>query len=227
MLTKVLDKKDALTVWHFTESDGTLIRKGKHHGRRVRVKPGLVLRVKPPLVMCERGLHGSVRALDALDYANTEERLGVSRCRVWGTVIVRYEKVVAEYREVVKFADCDKVVHEFACTCAGDALALIANPDPRSIEAVRVKREWLAGRATDAELAVAGAAAWAAAGAAAWAAAGDAARAVAGAAAWAAAWAAARAVAWAAAGDAARAAAWDAQNERLEKMLNDLLDGDK
>lgn len=38
----------------------------------------------------------------------------------------------------------------------------IDNPDPRSINAIAVKRRWIAGEATDAELADADAAAWAA-----------------------------------------------------------------
>ena len=70
----------------------------------------------------------------------------------------------------------------FACDCADRALARIASPDPRSIEAVRVARLYADGKATNAELAAAWDAAGAAAGAAAWAAAWDAA--------WAAAWAA-------------------------------------
>ena len=65
----------------------------------------------------------------------------------------------------------------FACNCADRALALIASPDPRSIEAVRVASLYADGQATDAELAAARAAwaawdaVWAArdaAGAAAW-----------------------------------------------------------
>jgi hypothetical protein len=74
--------------------------------------------------------------------------------------------------------------------------------DNRPAEAIRIKKLWLKGKATDVELA----AAIDAARDAAWAAAEDAARD----AAWAAARAAARDAAWAAAIDAARAAAWDA-----------------
>lgn len=106
----------------------------------------------------------------------------------------------------------DRILHEIACRCAEDALSRIDNPDPRSIHAIAVKRRWIAGEATDAELAAAEAAAWAAARAAAWAAAraaGAAARAAEDAA-WAAARAAARAAAEDAAGAAARAAVEDA-----------------
>jgi hypothetical protein len=97
----------------------------------------------------------------------------------------------------------DQSARHFACDCADDALRLVANPDPRSVEAVRVARAFADGLATGQELAAAWDAARAAARDAAW----DAARAAARAAAWAA--------AWAAAGDAARAAARDAQARRL------------
>lgn len=34
-----------------------------------------------------------------------------------------------------------KLLHEFGCWCADEALKLIDNPDPRSVEAVRAKRQ--------------------------------------------------------------------------------------
>ena len=103
-----------------------------------------------------------------------------------------------------------KTLHLLACSFAERALRRERKdgrePDKRSWDAICVKRRWVAGKATDEELAAAGAAAWAAARAAAGAAARDADSA----AAWAAAWAAAGAAAWDAAGAAARAAAWGA-----------------
>ena len=71
------------------------------------------------------------------------------------------------------------VLHEFACRCAERALTSAKATDERSWTAIKVKRLWLKGEATDAELA----AAWGAAGDAAWAA-RAAARAAAGGAAW-------------------------------------------
>ncbi len=110
----------------------------------------------------------------------------------------------------------------FAVWCARQALALVENPDPRSVAAFDVAERFANGQATADELAaasdaasdVARAAARAAESDAAW----DAARAAASDAASAAAWAAAsdaesdaaRAAAWAAARAAARAAASDA-----------------
>lgn len=123
------------------------------------------------------------------------------------------------------------MLHACACRCAEDALSRIDNPDPRSINAIVVKRRWIAGEATDEELAAAEADAWTAAEADAWTAAQDApwdAQDAAEAAAWAAAWAATRAVArvaaWAAARDAqdtAEAAARNAQVDMLTQMLRE------
>lgn len=103
------------------------------------------------------------------------------------------------------------MLHACACRCAEDALSRIDNPDPRSINAIVVKRRWIAGEATDEELA----AAWADA---------EAALADALAAAQAAAQAAARAavrVARTAAQDAAEAAARNAQVDMLTQMLRE------
>ena len=52
------------------------------------------------------------------------------------------------------------MLHACACRCAEDALSRIDNPDPRSINALVVKRRWIAGEATDEELAAAEDAAW-------------------------------------------------------------------
>ena len=128
------------------------------------------------------------------------------------------------------------MLHACACRCAEDALSRIDNPDPRSINAIAVKRRWIAGEATDEELAAARTAAWAA-----QAAAQDVARTAAQAAAQAAtrtaAWAAqaaaqdaARAavrVARTAAQDAAEAAARNAQVDMLTQMLREYVAGDR
>ena len=120
------------------------------------------------------------------------------------------------------------ILHEFACRCAEDALSRIDNPDPRSINAIVVKRRWIAGEATDEELAAAEAAAWVARTSAQDAV--EAATLAAQTATWAArtaAWAA-QAATWAtwtaartAAQDAAEAAARNAQVDMLTQMLRE------
>jgi hypothetical protein len=170
----------------------------------------------------------SPRALDALRYAH-------------GTIVCRTDPS----GKVLAMADATKILHEFACWSAEQALLQVGHEiDPRSWAALEVKRKWLKGEATDEELDAARDAAWDAereasyatsdvALAAANAAARDAVSAAARAAcdaAWAATWAAtwdnatvaarfAATAAWDAALDAARTA----QNTKLEAMLNDLL----
>jgi hypothetical protein len=126
----------------------------------------------------------------------------------------------------------DRILREHACWCARQALALILDPDPRSIAAVDVAERFARGEATTDELdaawsaarAAARDAAWDAARDAAWAAARAAARDAAWDAAWAAAWDAARAAAWDdAAWDAARDAARDAQISHLVARLTPTL----
>jgi hypothetical protein len=99
-----------------------------------------------------------------------------------------------------------KALHEFACRVSERALEKTGNPDPRSLAAIKTKRAWLRGEATDEELTAArkaAKAAWAEAEAAVWAVwpASDE-RAVA----WTAAWTAAR-TAWTVAEAAALTAA--------------------
>lgn len=46
------------------------------------------------------------------------------------------------------------LLHEFACRCAEYMLSLVDKPDHRYAEAIRVKRRWMNGDATDKEMAV-------------------------------------------------------------------------
>ena len=108
-----------------------------------------------------------------------------------------------------------RILHEFACWCAEDALSHVENADERSWNAIKVKRAWLRGEASDAELAAAEATAWSAAKAAAVAAARAAAE------------DAAEDAAWAAAVAAARAAAKDAAREQQVEHLKGMLMGEE
>ena len=177
-----------MKAWHFIREDRRL---GYDDGREVKVGETLSCTGEPKL--CENGMHGSKRILDALIYAP-----GQICCRVeiTGDVSVSDDKVVGRHRKVLAMVDASNIFHEFACRCSEDALALIGKPDPRSVAAIKAKRDWICGKITDAELAAAR----------------DAARD----AAWAASWAAS----WAAAGDASWAAASDAQNRRLTSMVS-------
>lgn len=73
--------------------------------------------------------------------------------------VSKEERLWAVSRE--EFIDAE-ILHEFACRCAERALSRIDNPDPRSINAIMVKRKWIAGKATDRALSAAERAAWSA-----------------------------------------------------------------
>jgi len=162
--------------------------------------------------------------MDALAYAPGPF---VALCELGGEIVpYGSDKLAASERHYLTgYVDATRVLHEFACWCATNALdaaeARGEKVDPRSRKAVAVKLAWLNGKATDAELAAAWAAAWDATKDAAWDAACDAK----GAAARAAAWAAARDAAWTAARVAAWDAAWYEQNAELERRLSELLGG--
>ena len=169
---------EKVLAWHFLRDDK---RMQFRDGRRVEdgeiVEVGKTYKAEGDLKLCANGMHASVRAIDALDYAP-----GPIICRVElsGKIVDGGDKVCAISRKVLWMADATHTLHEFACRCAEQALLQEREagrePDARSWAAVKAKRQWLQGEISDEELD------------AAWAAALDAARA----AAWAAAWAAAR-----------------------------------
>lgn len=212
-----------IQAWHF--SNGYI-----RNDPDTKIVPGLHLSVDPDrLKFCEYGLHGNVRLIDALRYMPGAV---LSQVKLSGRILEDTNKYVASERTHIAVADVTRTLHEFAIWCAEQALALIDNPDPRSLEALRNKQLWLDGKVTDDELAVAEnaakEAAWAVARAVARAA--RAARVAVSDAAKEAAWAAARAAASDAAEDvvedaasAARAAAsdtaWAAQNNKLTAMV--------
>ena len=181
--------------WHFLPDSGYY----NHDMQDVKAEMGVTITIDDSLAICTRGLHACLKPLDALRY--TPGAL-VSLVQLGGTIIEEDDKHAASERTIIWMADATQTLHEFAIWCAEQALALIKEPDPRSLAALETKRRWLRGKATDAELTAALAAALDAAGAAALAAAGakagDAAGAKAGAAELTAAWAAALAAAGAA-----------------------------
>ena len=202
-----------MLAWHFLSEDKRL---GYGDGRLIEVGQTLECEGEPAL--CSNGMHGSAMLIDALYYANGPI---VCRVEIDGDVIEDTDKLCGRRRTVLWMLNATRILHEFACTCAEDALALVERPDERSVAAIAAKRRWLNGEITDEELDSARAAAWDAARAA-WdaalaarVAARDAARAASLAAAGAAAWA----VAWSAARDAARDGEWAKQNERLTAMV--------
>ncbi len=194
---------ERVRAWYFLPTDRKL---ANGDGREIRA--GRTLKVAGPVELCKRGLHASENPLDALRYASTSL---VSRVVLSGTVLRGDDKLAATERKTLWILDCEEILHEFACRVAVRALKKAKVTDERAWNAIRVKRLWIAKKASDSELDAARDAArdaaLAAARDAAWAAARDAAL------------AAARDAAWA----AALAAAWDAEQKWQNRLLTRML----
>jgi len=174
--------------WHF--STGEL---GYGDGRKIATGVTHTVDVEP--VMCESGLHDSMRIIDALKYAPGHV---LARTRLGGAVVRGNDKRCGTERTYLEVIDASAILHEFACRCAERFIEGEGIPDPRSVAGIAAKRAWLRGEMTDEQLAAARAAARAAAidsaSAAAWAAAWAAVSAATSAAVSIAAWAVARTV---------------------------------
>ena len=144
-----------LVVWHFA---GATLRDG-----RPLPKAGDTLKHEGEVVPCESGLHGSVRALDALQYAPGHM---VALCELRGEVVPHDtdKHAASERHYLTDYVDASRELHLFACWCATKALdreeAAGRKVDPRSRRAIEVKLLWLDGKATDEDLDAALAAAW-------------------------------------------------------------------
>lgn len=147
-----------MLAWHFIKKNK---RMGYGDNRKVKAGKTYKLKTGDP-ELCENGMHGSKRLIDALRYAP-----GCILCRVniTGNIIKGDNKIVGRERMVLWMVDATNILHEFACLCTEDALSLMDSPDKRSRNALAVKRKWLGVRATDDELIATTAAACAARGA--------------------------------------------------------------
>ena len=207
-------RPEELLGWHFLPDDGRL-----RFGRRKRVEVGQTLTCKR-IEMCKRGYHASPRAIDALKYAPGAI---VCRVRLSGRILEDTDKAVATERTCLAMADATTTLRLFACWCAEQSLKAERKagrePDPRSWEAVKVAKRYIAGKASDIALIAALSAATSAATSFATSAATSAVRSTATSAVTSAALSAATSAAL----SAATSAATSAQNRKLETMLDKLL----
>ena len=159
-----------MLAWHFLREDRKL-----NYPPHTLVEAGETYTSEGKLELCANGMHASVRAIDALQYAP-----GAIICRVElsGEVLTAPDKLCARHRKVLWMADATNILHEFACWCAEQALTREREagrePDARSWAAVEAKRRWLKGEITGDELSAARDAACSAAWDVAWYAAWDA-----------------------------------------------------
>lgn len=208
------DEGDATVVerilaWHFLANNGRM-----RDGTPVEV--GRTYRGGRSLVLCKKGLHASVRALDALKYAP-----GSIVCLVecGGKIIHGSDKLVCSERRVLSMASVVRELNLFACDAAESVQS--GDADPRSLAAIRAKRAWIEGQISDGALYDAIDAAWEAAEEDGWT--------YESAAAWAASWrtssSSARCTSQFVARAAASSASWDASSEAAWSDLNAEFEG--
>ena len=122
---------DTILAWHFTTLDGTTQR------LTMPEEVGRWYAVEGVIVPCANGLHGSVRALDALSYASGPL---VRRTEHRGTIVQHADKLASSERRVLWTADATDTLHHFACDIAFEALEREQErgrePDARSWAAI-------------------------------------------------------------------------------------------
>lgn len=135
-----------ILAWHFLRNDRRL-----QHSPYTKVEVGQTLEVEPPLRLCSRGLHASVRAMDALRYAP-----GTILCRVelWSDVAwsLGQDKLCAQYRRVLWMADAEKVIGLWLVEEVEEKFRLERIEDETFSRVLAVRRAFLDGEATRAEL---------------------------------------------------------------------------
>ena len=117
----------SVLAWYFAPAnkrlnhgDGRLIRVGETHG--VTGRP----------MLCEHGLHGSIRPLDALQYASSST---VFRVRLSGPLVKGDDKCAALKRTYIAELEAELVLGEFARKCASAVLHLWNAPN--------IVKQWL------------------------------------------------------------------------------------
>ena len=149
--------------WHFCAIDANgrpVLRDGS-----LALEPGQTETYDGQLSLCSAGLHMSLLAIDALQYAPG------AWCRIvrpGDMVESAADKLCSTERYVVASFDATAVLHEAACWIAEAALLLAGVEDPRYWTAIEAKRAWLRGECSSEQLGAARAAddaadAWAAA----------------------------------------------------------------
>jgi len=137
-----------IKAWHFINADRRL---GYGDGRKVIKGRTYKYKGKEPIELCKRGMHASIKPLDALKYAKSNI---ICRVELSGQIIKGDDKCVASERKVIQVFDAEKVLRKFACLCALDGLPENA-PDivvkylKTQDESIRMEADRAANRAAD------------------------------------------------------------------------------
>jgi hypothetical protein len=114
-------------AWYFSSPPDAQGRfRVAHRHRATYVVPGGPSRLRRPPILCERGYHASVHALDALTYASSP---WVHRVEVSGRIEVGDDKIAGQERRHLWVMDATPVLRAFARQCALDVAHLWAMPD--------------------------------------------------------------------------------------------------
>jgi hypothetical protein len=92
-------------AWHFLVDSGFVSR------MEIKAQVGLTLEVKPPLILCWNGLHGSIQLIDALDYAPGAL---LEYCEYSGKILYGDDKLCASQRKTLWLFDATNLLYEFA-----------------------------------------------------------------------------------------------------------------
>lgn len=115
-----------MKAWYFSNMDCRL-----RYGDDREIKAGITHAVQCEPILCEQGLHASIRPIDAIEYAPGPY---VWRVELTGQIARGDDKVVATQRTYLWGYDASMVLRKYACLCALDVL-----PD----DAPKIVREYL------------------------------------------------------------------------------------
>ena len=110
-----------MKAWYFSENPPRL-----RYGDGRKIKAGITHKVKCEPVLCEAGLHGSVRPIDALEYAPGPY---IWRVELGGQIVRGDDKAVATKRTYLWGYDATETLGKFARLCALDVIHLWNAPD--------------------------------------------------------------------------------------------------
>ena len=110
-----------MKAWYFSSED----RKLRYGDNRI-IKAGLTHKVTCKPVLCEVGLHGSKRIIDALSYAPGPV---VWRVELGGEMAIGDDKISATERRYLWGFDATDLLRKFARKCALNVIHLWDAPD--------------------------------------------------------------------------------------------------
>ena len=110
-----------IKAWHFLSEDRKL-----QFPPHTKIKAGQTIKVKDGPILCERGLHASIRAFDALAYAPGPI---VCRVEVSGKIVKGSDKLAGTERKVLWMADATDTLRVFSRWCALDVIHLWDAPE--------------------------------------------------------------------------------------------------